>query len=176
MKTTKIEIKKGRPTFFYKNNDNCEIRAGGIIMYRYKDGMDEPELLMIKNRGKYEDFGGRTEMVDSCIEETICREADEESNGIFPKDYMIKLIKKIKPVYCSKSKYMIYFIKTNKEYNPVEFGDWEIHDGIPRTVEWVKISKLLDKDFVKKNLHIRLKFFYFFQKISSLSKLSLESK
>ena len=63
---------------------------------------------------------------------------------------------------------MVYVAKTTDNYNPDDFGDWEIHDGIPRTVRWVKLSDLLDKTFVKTNLHIRLKFPLFFKKLQSI--------
>ncbi len=162
------KVRAGRPTFFYKNNSELEIRAGGLILYRYEPDMEEPEFLMIKAWGKYEDFGGRTDLVDTSIEDTICREADEESNGILPMDEMLNIIKNEEPVYCSKSKYMVYIIKTAKYYNTEHFGDWEIHDGIPRTVEWVKLSNLLYKKFIKTSLHIRLKFVFFFKKIRSI--------
>ncbi len=170
------KLRSGRPTFFYKNNPNLEIRAGGLLLYRYETDMDEPEFLMIKAWGKYEDFGGRTDMIDNSIEDTICREADEESNGILPMKDMLQLIENKEPAYCPKSKYMVYVVKINQKYDPTTFGDWEIHDGIPRTVEWIKLSQILDKKFVKYNLHIRLKFIYFFKKIRSIQRQILAKK
>ncbi len=163
-------MKAKRPTFYYKNNKDCHIRAGGLILYRQEDDENEPKVLMIKAWGKYEDFGGKTDIVDESIEETICREADEESNGILPMNEMLDLIKNEEPVYYHKSKYMVYIVKTNKSYKSEDFGDWEIHDGIPRTVEWIKLSQLLDKKFIKDNLHIRLKFLYFYKRLRQILK------
>ena len=96
-------IRDDRPTFYYNNNNRCEIRAGGIIFYKHTRDMNEPEFLMIKNWDRYEDFGGRTDVIDNTIEDTICREADEESNGIFPKNEVHDLIKNLNPIYCNKS-------------------------------------------------------------------------
>jgi hypothetical protein len=168
MKTKTNKQKSGRPTFLYKNNPMMEIRAGGLILYRHDKCMTEPEFLMIGAWNRYEDFGGRTDISDKSIEDTICREVDEESNGILPMEEMLELIKNEEQIYCEKSKYMVYVVKTKIHYNPIEFGDWEICDGIPRTVEWIKLSQLLDKKFCKKQLHIRLKFGLFFKKIRSI--------
>ena len=162
-------MKGKRPTFCYKNNKDQLIRAGGLILYRYDD-LGEAEFLLIRAFGRYEDFGGRTDAIDTSIEDTICREADEESNGILGKNEMLDLIKNEEPVYCNKSKYMIYIAKAKKMYDPKEFGDLEIHDNIPRTVEWIKLSKMLDKNFIDQHMHIRLKFMFFFKRIRSLGK------
>lgn len=159
-------MRDGRPTFYYDGDH--EIRAGGLLLYRYEDGMEEPEFLMIKTRGKYEDFGGRTDPLDNSIEDTICREADEESNGIIKTDEVRELIKDYQPIYTPESKYLIYVVKTTTPYNPTEFGTIEIHDGISRTVEWIKLSKLLDKKFINRSVHVRLKFKLFIEHIRSL--------
>jgi hypothetical protein len=165
-----VNYKNNRPTFVYRNNSENHIRAGGLILYRYDTNMEEFCFLMIKSNGKYEDFGGRTEKVDSSIEDTICREADEESNGILRMKKMLDLVENEQPIYCNKSKYMVYIIHISEYYNPKNFGVREFHDDIPRTVEWVPISKILDKKFVKYKLHIRLKFMFFFKKIKSIKK------
>jgi len=162
-------MRDGRPTFYYENKKDQEIRAGGLLLYRYADDMEEPEFLMIKTRGKYEDFGGRTDIVDNSIDDTICREADEESNGILKTTEVRELIKDQKPIYTSESKYLIYIIKTPNQYNPIDFGTTELHDGIARTVEWIKLSKLLDRKFINKSLHVRLIFKLFFEHIRSIT-------
>jgi hypothetical protein len=160
-------MRDGRPTFYY--DDKHEIRAGGLLLYRYDDGMEEPEFLMIKTRGKYEDFGGRTDPIDKSIDDTICREADEESNGILKMDEVRELINGHQPIYTSESKYLIYIVKTPTKYNPVDFGTMELHDGISRTVEWIKLSKLLDRKFINKSLHVRLMFKLFFEHIRTIT-------
>lgn len=164
-------IKSGRPTFYHNNDPENEIRAGGLLLYRFNKGMSEPEFLMIKNRDKYEDFGGKTDIIDKCIEDTILRETDEESNGVLKKKKMTNLVKKNKPVYYKKSKYMVYIIKTKRKYLSKDFGDKEFHDDIPRTVHWIKYSKLIDNKFVKNKLHIRLKFKNFFTRIKSINSI-----
>lgn len=164
-----ITIKNGRPTFYNDNNTEQEIRAGGLLLYRYEKDMKEPEFLMIKSRDKYEDFGGRTDMADKSIDDTICREADEESNGILNFEDMVELIKDKQTIYVGDSKYLLYIVKTNKSYNPDEFGTFEIHDKINRTVEWIKLSQLKNKKFSNKSLHVRLKCKQFFEFINKLT-------
>ena len=53
---------------------------------------------MIKANGKYEDFGGKTDRNDKSIEETVAREAEEESNGIFRKEDVMNMIKGSKAI------------------------------------------------------------------------------
>ena len=150
-----------RPTFYFNNKKYNEIRAGGIILYKIEN--NQKQFLMIKKGDKYEDFGGKTDIDDNTIEETVSREADEESNGIFRKLDIIKKIKKIKPIYCKQSKYIIYFIKTDDDYICESFGNKELYCNINRTVEWVPLNKIRSD-----MLHIRLRSYYFFKAIKAL--------
>lgn len=148
--TRELEINK-RPTFYLdKTSKKFPCRAGGVMPYYLtKNGI---YFLMIKNNGVYEDFGGKTDEKDRSIRDTIVREAQEESNFIFPRKSIRSQIKN-NGIYIHKSKYLFYFIKAEKYYDVSIFGDREIHDNIPRTVEWVHIDTLSDK----KLLHYRLR-------------------
>ena len=167
---TKVKkpAKKVRPTFKYDGDSDLEIRAGGLIYYRVVD--DDIEFLMIKCRGRYEDFGGCTDAQDTCIQDTVSREACEESNEIFEQDVVFDEIKKTCGTYYSKSKYVVYLVKTDIDYNVDDFGDKEIHDNIERTVEWVPYSSLKNKEFIRNNLHFRLMFYHFFAAIDKIYK------
>jgi hypothetical protein len=158
-----------RPTFYYNNDKELEIRAGGAIFYKIIN--DDIQFLLIHSRGKYEDFGGRTDKIDKSINHTIAREVDEESNNIFKQKDILKRIKNLQPIFTRKSKYQIYIIPlidTELQINVKDFGDREFHDDIPRTVEFISINKLLDKDFIKNNLCFRLKFSGFFKFVNEL--------
>lgn len=161
-------MNQDRPTFYYRNNNKLEIKAGGVIFYRYTETMSEPEFLMVNYNGKYEDFGGKTDKCDKNVIDTICREVEEESNNIFSKKFVLNIIKKKKPIYSATSKYIVYVIKINKYIDPINFGNVEEHNGFARSVKWIKISNMLDKDFIKNMLHIRLKFYHFFKKIENI--------
>ena len=162
-----MSMRDGRPTFYYDDDNDNEIRAGGLLLYRYDECTCEPEFLMIKTKRTYEDFGGRTDISDKTINDTICREAEEESNGILKINEVYDLIKNQQPIYSRESKYLLYIVKTDISYNPDDFGKFEIHDGIRRTVQWIKLSKLLNKNF-HKSIHIRLKFKSFFDQLAQL--------
>jgi ADP-ribose pyrophosphatase YjhB (NUDIX family) len=144
-----------RPTFYKNNEKDKPIRAGGVLFYYQDDG--EPEILMIKNRGYYEDFGGKTEMVDRTIEDTIAREVEEESNSVFHRDEIRSYLSDRNTINAHNSKYLLYFVKLDKYCDTSVFGDREYHDGFDRTVEWIPYSQLMDKDFIKKSLHYRLR-------------------
>lgn len=148
-----------RPTFYYNNNKMLPIRAGGVLFYRFNVDKNESEFLMINIDGTYEDFGGKTDACDKSIEDTISREAEEESNNIFTHKQIYDLLQdpSHKRVYVKRAKYLVYIIKTDEKYNPQDFGDTEVHDNKYRTVEWIPQSTLTDPEFVKSKLHARLK-------------------
>ena len=162
--------KDDRPTFLYNNDPELEIRAGGAIFYKI-DENSTVQFMMLNARDKYEDFGGKTDLIDKSINHTIAREVDEESNHIFNKKDILKRIKQLVPCYTRTSKYQIYFIKLTEEESKLDvsvFGDKEIHDDIPRTVEYISIDNLKDKDFIKNKLCFRLKFKAFFKFVEEL--------
>lgn len=162
--TESLNYIAGRPTFYFKNNFNLPIRAAGVLPFK-REG-DTIKFLMINRRNRYEDFGGKTDIQDLCIEETAVREAYEESNGIFSKELIIRqlyytVLSKTKVAYSKISKYIVFFVEITDDYDCDIFGNKEFHDNIDRTVEWVDIGNFIDSDFLKK-LHCRLKFNYFF--------------
>lgn len=159
---------KGRPTFYYLGKKDLELRAGGLIFYKINKDNHEPEFLMIKCCGKYEDFGGKTDSQDNSIIDTVSREAEEESNGIFKKKRVKGLIKNRPGSYCKHSKYIVYVCKAKRDYDPAEFGEKEYHDNIERTVEWIPYTDLVSDDFIKNYLHTRLRFKYFFSRINNI--------
>lgn len=154
-----------RPTFTYKNAGN-KIRAGGVLLYKKEN--DTTKLLMIKCNGMYEDFGGKTDKCDSYIEMTVAREAEEESNGILKNEAIYEQIVFLEPAYSQKSKYVVYLVQTEEDYDVEDFGTMEHHEKIHRTVEWVPVEKLTDPVFIKSKLHYRLRFKNFFDKIHEI--------
>lgn len=155
-----------RPTFYIGKNNPC--RAGGVLPYKMYD--NTLYFIMIKSNGKYEDFGGKTSVEDKSINDTIIREAYEESNGIFSiistqqniENYQQKSLN-IQRIYMKSGKYLLYIIRSDEDYDPDLFGNKEFHDNIGRTVEWVSIDTLMSREFTRTNLHPRLCNRYFFQ-------------
>lgn len=161
-------FKKGRPTFYYKNDPANQIRAGGLILYRVttdKNGKQDLEYLMIKWNGVYEDFGGKTDKEDMCYQDTVLRETEEESNGILNLYRTYKPVMNNEPVFYKECKYLTYVLKADIEYYPEEFDDIEYYENVARTVEWVPHSTLITKKFTKHKLHTRLLFREFFDKL-----------
>ncbi len=120
---------------------------------------------MIKCNGHYEDFGGKTDSKDSCIEDTVSREAAEESNFILDEDEILDIIKNQTGAYASISKYIVFFVKTDKDYKSEDFGKREYYENVPRTVEWISYDDMNNVEFIRDKLHMRLKFQYFFQRV-----------
>lgn len=172
-KYTKEEYNK-RPTFYYTiNQRKYPIRAGGVMFYKKND--DNIELLMIHNqdRNRYEDFGGCTDEKDKSIEETIAREVEEESNGVFKKNDIIQRLRFARRAYCNSSKYLMYFVQVNNieaEFTSNQFGDKETHDNISRTINWYPLEDVLKADFIQ-NLNPRVNNKYVIKVLENLYKI-----
>lgn len=163
--------KNNRPTFYYKNNENNPIRAGGIIYYRIVDN-NNIEFLMIKKNDRYEDFGGKTESFDDTYLETVAREANEESNGIIIQNEVYKHLDNIDSInsftaYSLTSKYILFICPAAQEYDPIKFDMMEYKYNLKRNVEWVNAEDFLQTKY-SSMLHRRLRFTEFFDIIRQL--------
>lgn len=134
-------IVRGRPTFII---NNLQIRAGGVILY-YKEQNKSISFLFIQCQNEIEPFGGKTDIIDKTLKDTVKREADEESNGI------IKLTDEILLdwVYFPNSKYILFFVESKIKYDPILFGTKELYENIDRNVEWMQYDKIIDQKIRK---------------------------
>ena len=66
---------------FHSNKGN--ILAGGVLFYRFCN--NTIEYLTCKTGEKFSDIGGKTELEDNTIYDTICREVIEETNNLISK-------------------------------------------------------------------------------------------
>jgi hypothetical protein len=77
----KINI-NDRPTFYYNDDITKPIRAGGVIIYREIN--NKIQFLLIKKSlniiERYEDIGGKTDIIDVTQYDPIAREVSEETN------------------------------------------------------------------------------------------------
>jgi hypothetical protein len=149
-------MNQSRPSFYYQDNPEMELKAGGVLFYRFNSEIKEYELLLINTRNNYEDFGGRTDSQDQSIIETVSREVEEESNELFSKKMILDKMKNAHTEYIKHCKYILYFVELTDFIDPKLFGDREIHDNFDRTVEWVKLDQLLENKLNLK-LNFRLK-------------------
>jgi 8-oxo-dGTP pyrophosphatase MutT (NUDIX family) len=146
----------GRPTFYYNDNLNMQIRAGGVIIYRFEK--DKIQFLMIKKliNNTYEDIGGKTDIIDISELDTISREVEEETNLIINSLIIKNQCMKSKSKYIPNSKYLLFLVKGNiyeKRLKSEYFGNLEIKDNINRIIEWVNLSDILE---YKIKLHPRI--------------------
>lgn len=153
-----------KKTFYYEDDTDSPVTAGGLVLYYFNKDLGEIELMLTYSRNNFEDFGGMADPEDSDVYEMIAREVNEESNDVFDKNQVYKVIKKptIKKVYNKKCKYLICFAKLSERVDPKEFGTREIHDGFDRTVEYIPYSTFSSKEFIEKKLAFRLKHFKVF--------------
>ena len=148
-----------RPTYYYNdindnNNKKNPLRAGGCLFYKF-DENNKMHVLLIKNHGKYEDFGGKTDEVDKCIDDTIIREVMEESNYLIDECELKDQLDKNNCVYVKRSKYLLYIIEASEKQANLTgkmFGNKELHDNLFRIVEWMEYEEMK----LKKNIHVRL--------------------
>jgi hypothetical protein len=145
---------ENRPTFYYNNDKNKPIRAGGIIFYKKDELTKQIKVLMqyterigidgIK-RNVYEDIGGKTDEKDLCINDTIIRETVEETNDIIKKETIKELLDKDNHyIYLKKSKYYLILVESNKiivDINRRTFGKEEILSGKLRQFHWIDSNR-----------------------------------
>jgi hypothetical protein len=164
-----------RKTFYFNDDKEKPITAGGVILYKIEN--DKIYLLLIDSRGNYEDFGGRSDDTDETIFDVVSREAHEESNYILNKDTIKERLMTAKSAYTSHSKYIIYVINANNEESKLTskiFGEKEIHDNIPRKVKWVPMEVFMKPEIIKYKVSKRLKNKYFFDILKNIEKDMLE--
>jgi hypothetical protein len=124
-----------RPTFFYKQK--YPIRAGGILFYRIKN--KKYEYLVVKTNDTYSDLGGKTEICDRDIYDTISREVKEESNSYFIQNSIYSLLVDNinKSKYLVKAKYLLFILESHI--------DTDINN-----LDWIDKNRFID------NIHPRL--------------------
>jgi hypothetical protein len=135
---------------------NKTISACGCLFYKI-DNAGSKQLLLIKYEDprwtRLDDFGGRVDLADTCVDDCIIRETIEESNNQINDEIMKKLLQvEHRTFYNPKSKYYSVLIKVDAAFFPDGriFGDLEITDNIKRTINWYKYSD------IKNNLAYRI--------------------
>lgn len=182
------KTKGKRKVFHYYDNPKEPILAGGVIFVS-KEKKDNYIFLQIQYDNdkccinhKLSDFGGKTDMEDHSIADTITRELNEETNFQFyikntktskrrintdNKDEIAeanKYVKKcildnlITTIYVPKSKYVIFLCNIPEEWKGkrYHFGEYEETDRIKRKATWVSVNEFFDKYFEEKLIHPRL--------------------
>ena len=177
-----------RKVFHYYDNPKEPILAGGVIFIK-KEKESNSIFLQIQydnERGsannKLADFGGKTDMEDHSIADTITREFNEETNFQFylknsitnkrrltidDKEEVIQANKYIKnlmlknliqTIYVPKSKYVIFICTFPEEWKGkrYHFGEYEQTDKIKRNAIWVNVDDFFSKYFEEKQIHPRL--------------------
>jgi hypothetical protein len=144
-----------RPTFYANNNENNQIRAGGVIFYK-KDPLTKQIKMLMQyteridqrtnvKRNVYEDIGGKTDEKDESINDTIMREVIEETNGIITKEIVKEhLEKEHHKIYLKHSKYYLILIEANKNIIDIDrraYGKGE-SNGKLRQFHWVDSIRL----------------------------------
>jgi hypothetical protein len=140
-----------RPTFYINNKP---IRAGGVIFY-YQDELTKNIKILMQyterttdniKRFLYEDIGGKTDNLDTCINDTIIREVIEETNNVISKEILEKYFNKDhKHIYLKKSKYYLVLVKVDTDIKNIDrrsFGKEDSSNGKKRQFFWMDSTRL----------------------------------
>jgi hypothetical protein len=125
------------------------ITATGCLFYKIVDGIIW--LLLIKyinpEHPLLDDFGGKADITDMTIMQTIMRELSEETNGVIAGEYIEHLVNESPAFYNKQSKYYVKVVCVDDSFYPdtTVFGDFEGIDYISRTVSWYKFNEVRDK-------------------------------
>jgi 8-oxo-dGTP pyrophosphatase MutT (NUDIX family) len=165
--------KEDRKTFYHNDDKDKPIRAAGIILYKIIN--NDVELLLIKCKERYEDFGGKVDNNDENVYETISREAAEESNYKLDRESIKERLENNNPIYVEHGKYLLYIIEANEDEKLLlsnDFGDKETYENVDRTVEWLSKDKYLNDV----TLNPRLKHKLIYNTIKQLNEKQLNEK
>lgn len=135
-----------------------EVHAGGCLFYKRSAQCIQVLIQEIDN--KYEDIGGRIDKTDADIYDTICREVEEETNGLITKDAIKDRLKKAPSVYIPNAKYIIFIVEALKEeakYTAESFGPKEIYSNVNRVMGWIHLVELLSPSTVRYKLNWRMR-------------------
>jgi sulfur transfer complex TusBCD TusB component (DsrH family) len=163
----KITTQKGtdleRKCFYYEDSNEQPILAAGVLFIKEENG--KKFVLMQKKiekdkQDEYSDFGGKIDIRDDTIVDTIARELGEELNDglyeIVKKEHVyldtIEKLKNIileniiKLIYQRTAKYFVIIAKLPKNImlDFEKIGTREELDKINRTVHWISYE-----DFIK---------------------------
>jgi hypothetical protein len=95
---------------------NYKIKAGGILFFKMIN--DIPNFLLLDENIFMSDLGGKTELYDKTIYDTIAREVNEETNLLVDKNKILDiLLDDNKYFYIYHSKYLLFLVNFDKYYN-----------------------------------------------------------
>ena len=137
----KKSIISNRVCFYCNKGD---ILAGGILFFRIIN--NTLEYLTCITKDKISDIGGKTELKDNSIYDTITREVMKETNNLFTQDFIMSLLQNNTPLYNPSGKYLLYIIELNYDISITN-----LHTEL-NSLKWRNTHEL------KSNLHPRLKF------------------
>lgn len=142
---------------FHLDKEN-DIFAGGVLLYKIINNNFYLLLSFSSFRQYYEDIGGKVDLVDDSIYDTVIRETQEETNNVI--NLTKSRLESSNYIYNRSGKYMLFLteandIEKNKTIN--DFGMCEIHDNINRTIQWINYDDIL-KNNLKLSPRILFKF------------------
>lgn len=152
-KESKKILTNKRKIIYLEEDPVKPVVAAGVIFYRY-DGKDM-QLMLINSRNKLEDIGGKIDQIDESIEEAAAREVEEETNKIIKASDIIDRLNEARSsqkIYVKNSKYLIYIVKANDSERKLtidDFGDYEEHDKIKRTIQWISRDTVFSTAFIR---------------------------
>lgn len=132
-------MKRGRPTFYFRDQTKYPIRAAGVLLYKKDNGVVKLLVIHETKEDVFTDIGGKTDKLDQNIKDTVYREVQEETNGLINMTLNDSDI-----VYCGQ-RYLFYFQEATEYYNTYIFGDQEDSNGHWRTFHWINAREVLDK-------------------------------
>lgn len=149
----------GKRVILYLNNDPAKpVTAAGALLYKNVSG--KMKILLMENKGKYEDIGGKIDPDDKSIYDAAGREIEEETNGIISKESIIDRLKESQYIYVPKSKYVVFIVeadKNEKKLTKDDFGDKELYDDFKRTIGWFLKNDIIKSSIIQFKMNWRIR-------------------
>lgn len=154
-----MSLSSNNNTIYLKNNLDSPIKATGVLLYKFDDS-GKMKLLVIYNKCRYEDIGGKIDIKDNTIYDTVGRKIEKVTNSFIKKQDIIGRLPEARHIYIPKMKYLVFLLEATPNERKLQKNDFEekeLYNNI-RTIGWIDRFYLSGKHIIKYRLNHRIKY------------------
>ena len=137
------------------------INSGGALFYKREN--NKLKLLIVENKGKYEDIGIQIDDTNN-ICHLLGLAIEESTNGKIKNKDIIERLEKASYIYIARFKYIIYFIEATDNEKQLKKEDFN------KSIGWITRENLCCSSAIKYKINYRLKTKLFFDKLIEIEK------
>ena len=136
------------------------INSCGAIFYKREN--NKLKLLIVENKGKYEDIGIQIDDTNN-IFHLLGLAIEDCTNGKIKNKDIIERLEKASYIYIPRFKYIVYFIEATNNEKQLKKEDF--YDKSNKSIGWITRDNLCCSSVIKYKINYRLKTKLFFDKL-----------